>query len=167
MLEIWLTVKRIKFMFGVYLSFFLVSTIKFLFAPFGGPAAGLSFIETYLSCCAGAIFSATVFYFASEYFLKRAHDKHQKNLAENKVSIKKKFTKTNKKIVNLKRKIGIIGVSVFAPLFLSVPLGCIITAKFYGKEKKTFFLILAGIFFNGLLTTGLAFFGASLFRLFA
>ena len=42
--------------------------IKFLFTPFGGPAAKLTFLEAYLVCVAGAIFSAAIFYFMSEYF---------------------------------------------------------------------------------------------------
>ena len=49
----------------------------------------------------------------------------------------KPFTKGNKFIVRLKLKLGIYGISFYAPLFLSVPIGTIITAKFYGKEKKS------------------------------
>ena len=148
--------------FGLYITFFLLSTIKFLFTPFGGPAAKLSFFETYFSCLAGAIFSAAVFYFASEYFMKSAHAKKirlRKEALEKGIELpyKKKFTKTNKFIVRLKHRLGIYGISIFAPLFLSVPIGTIITAKFYGKEKKTFPLIVLGMCLNGLVTTGLAY----------
>lgn len=153
---------------GLYITFFLLSTFKFLFTPFGGPAAELTFFETYFVCCAGGIFSATIFYFASEYFIKRSHIKRvrlKKEAMEKGIEIiqKKKFTTTNKFIVRLKRRFGIYGVSLFAPLFLSVPIGTIITAKFYGKEKKTYPLILLGMFVNGLITTSLAYFGASFF----
>lgn len=153
--------------FGVYLSFFLFSTIKFLFTPFGAPKF-LSFWEAYFSCVAGGIFSAAVFYFASEYFMKRAHASKVKKREEalaNGIELPKKkiFTKTNKTVVRMKHRLGIIGVSFYAPLFLSVPIGTIITAKFYGKEKKTFPLIVLGMFINGLITCGIAYFGASLF----
>ena len=70
---------------------------------------------------------------------------------------KKKFTRFNKFIVKLKRRFGIYGIAFYAPLFLSVPLGSIVTAKFYGKEKRTFPLILIGICMNGAITTGLAY----------
>lgn len=148
--------------FGAYSGFFLVSMLKFLFAPFAGPDAGLTFFETYTSCVAGALFSSTIFYFMSEIFLKRAAKKRaQLRLdAMNKgieLPHKSKFTKTNKFIVKMKMRFGIYGISMFAPLLLSIPLGSIIAAKFYGKEKKTFFIIMLGIFVNGLLTTGLAF----------
>ena len=60
-------------------------------------------------------------------------------------------------VVKLKRSVGIYGITFLAPLFLSVPIGSIISAKFYGKKKITFLLIVIGMFTNGLLTTGLAY----------
>ncbi len=148
--------------FGVYSGFFLVSMIKFLFAPLAGPDANLSFFETYFSCVSGALFSANIFYFMSEMFLKRAAEKRKKiriDALEKGIELprKNKFTKTNKFIVRMKMRFGIYGISMFAPLFLSIPLGTIVAAKFYGKERKTFFIIMLGIFLNGFLTTGLAF----------
>ena len=148
--------------FAIYSSFFLLSTIKFLFTPFAGPAAGLNFFETFFSCVAGGIFSAAFFYFASGYFMRKSIEKQAKI---NKIALekgetikqKKKFTKTNKFIVNIKRKFGLIGVSMFAPLFLSVPIGSIITAKFFGHLNKTFFIIVFGMFFNGIITTSIAY----------
>ena len=62
-------------LWGKYIGFFGFSMIKFLFTPFGGPKAGLSFIETYVVCVAGALLSASIFYFSSEFFLKRARNK--------------------------------------------------------------------------------------------
>ncbi|HLP55703.1 MAG TPA: hypothetical protein VK151_11765 [Fluviicola sp.] len=146
----------------LYITFFGLSTIKFLFTPFGGPAAGLSFIETYVSCVSGGLFSAVIFYFSSEFFMIRAHKKRVELL---RISIetgvplkpKKKFTRMNKFIVLIKRRLGIVGVAMYAPLFLSVPIGSIIAAKFYGKEKRTFPLIAVGMFVNGAITTGIAF----------
>lgn len=154
--------------FALYTSFFLLSTIKFLFTPFAGPASGLSFFETYFSCVAGAVFSAAFFYFASEFFMKRSIKKHAEKVRMalekgEKIIEKKKFTKTNKFIVKIKRRFGIYGVSLFAPLFLSVPIGTIITAKFFGHLKQTFPLIVMGMFMNGLLTTGLAYLIATFF----
>ena len=148
--------------FGKYALFFFLSTFKFLFTPLGGPKAGLTFLETYLSCVSGGIFSATIFYFASEYFMIRAHNKRKKMIADavaNGITLpqKKKFTRTNKTIVRLKNRFGIYGISLFAPLFLSVPLGTIITAKFYGKERKTFPLIILGMFVNGVILVSLTY----------
>jgi hypothetical protein len=116
----------------------------------------------------GALFSATIFYFSSEFFMIRAHKKRKELV---RISIetgiplkpKRKFTGMNKFIVRIKRRLGIIGVSMYAPLFLSVPIGTIIAAKFYGKEKRTFPLIVAGTFINGGITTGIAYLVKMLF----
>lgn len=147
---------------GAYLGFFGLAMIKFLFAPFGGPLAKLTFIETYLSCISGAIFCAIIFYFSAEFFMIRAHKKRKlliQQAKEKGVELKRKkaFTKTNKAIVKMKR-LGIVGICFYAPFFLSVPIGSIISAKFFGKDKRTFPLIVLGIGINGLITTGLAYF---------
>ena len=143
-------------------SLFAFSMVKFMFTPFSGPVLGLNFIEVYVSCVAGAIFSATIFFFLSSFFMNRAQekkmmkelDRQAKGLA---VKKRKIFTRTNKFVVKIKRSIGIIGVSFWAPFFLSIPLGTIIAAKFYGKQRKTFPLIVLGILLNGIITTGSAY----------
>jgi len=148
--------------FGKYLGFFLVSTVKFMFAPFGGPGAHMGFFETYFVCIAGALFSAAFFYFMSEFFMKRAHDKRARirhAAAERGMPLpeKKKFTKVNKFIIRTKRSFGIYGIAMYAPFFFSVPIGSIIAAKFYGSDRRTFPLIVLGMFVNGMITTGLAY----------
>jgi hypothetical protein len=154
--------------FGKYIGFFLLSTFKFLVTPFGGAAAGLTFAETYISCVSGGIFSAAIFFFSSGYFMKKAKIKHLEKLrlateSGEVLPVKKKFTKMNKYIVKLKHRFGIVGISMYAPLFLSVPVGSIITAKFYGTDKRTFPIIVFGMFFNGAITTGITFLIASFF----
>jgi hypothetical protein len=141
---------------------FFFSIIKFLLTPLGGPKLGLTFLETYLSCVAGGIFGAIIFYFSANYFMHRAvqkrSDYHKKCLTEGiEIVEKKKFTRTNKFIVRLKRKLGIFGTAMWVPLFLSVPLGSIITAKFYGHDKRTFPIIVLGMFVNGFVMTSIAY----------
>lgn len=134
-----------------------------MFAPLGGPALGLSFMETYLSCVAGGIFAACVFYFSANYFMHRAKRKRDEKLHKQLESgipfkAKKKFTRVNKAVVKVKMSLGIYGTALWAPLFLSVPLGSIIAAKFFGDDKRTFPLIILGMFMNGLITTSIAYF---------
>jgi hypothetical protein len=147
---------------GKYSVFFLLSMVKFLFTPFGGPAAGLTFFETYFSCVSGAFISANIFYFMSEYFMKKAHFKRVKlrqEAIEKGLIIphKNKFTTMNKFVVRMKMRFGIFGIAMYAPLFLSVPIGTIVTAKFYGKERRTFPIIILGLFVNGLITCGVSY----------
>jgi len=133
-----------------------------MFAPIAGRGMGLNFFETYFSIVAGGIAAATVFFFSAEYFMIRAHKKRKTKILKFKeqgleYNPKKSFTKTNKFVVRIKKTFGQIGISLWAPLFLSVPIGSVVAAKFYGKSKKTFPLIILGMFVNGFITTSLSY----------
>ena len=152
--------------YSIYFGLLALSTIKFLFAPFGGPALKLNFFETYFSCILGAIVSSTFFFFLAEYFLKRSFNKKREviiNAEKNGIILprKKVFTKMNKSLIKVKHKLGVFGISFLAPLFLSIPVGTIIVAKFYGKNKYSYPLIILGIFVNGIITTGISYLIAS------
>lgn len=131
---------------------FGLGTVKFLIVHWTAFAAfdynGFETLtEIFLSATAGAWFSMSICFFSSGYLMKRAADKRERQrlLAIDKgIPLKKKkaFTRTNKLIVWIKRSIGIYGVTILAPLFLSIPIGSIICAKFYGDQKKTFPLML-------------------------
>lgn len=133
-----------------------------MFASIPGSIAGIPFFHTYFAACTGGILSAALFYFSAELFMIMNHKKLEKKrkaaIADGKVfKEKKKFTRMNKFVVRIKMKLGIVGISFLGPLFLSVPIGSIVTAKFYGKKKSTFLLIILGMFVNGFATTGLAY----------
>ena len=133
-----------------------------MFAPFGGPALGLTFLETYSGCVSGAILSSALFYFSANYLMDRAKAKRiqkQKEALKNGSPVKRKknFTRMNKFIVKIKRSLGQVGICFWAPFFLSIPIGSIISAKFYGHSSKSYPLIVLGIFLNGIVTTGIAY----------
>ena len=81
-----------------------------------------------------------------------------KLLSEGKeIPFKRKFTRTNKFIIYCKQKFGMYVICFWAPFFLSVPLGSIIVAKFYGKLRYTFLYIFIGMTINTSITTFLAY----------
>lgn len=143
-------------------SVFLVATFKFMFSPFAGPHIGLHFYETYLAAFAGGCFSSAIFYFASDLFMEWTHKRKVKKeeLLLDKgivVPYKKKFTKTNRMVIKLKMRLGKYGICFWAPFFFSVPIGSIIAAKFYGKLRETYPLIVLGMAINATITTFLAY----------
>lgn len=147
---------------GVLSSIFILSTFKFMFAAIPGGIAGVPFWQTYVTTVAGGITGAAIFYFGAEFFIKLNHKKLvRKRLEAEKNGIvfqeKKKFTRLNKFVVRIKWKLGLYGICFWAPFFLSVPIGSIISAKFYGKQKITFFLISLGMLMNGSVTTTLSY----------
>jgi hypothetical protein len=142
---------------GLISTVFFLATFKFMFAPFTGHAIGLPFWETYLSSVCGGVFSATIFYYFSEWILKISQKRKLQKAENGILKAKRKFTRTNRGIIKVKRSLGIYGICFWAPFFLSVPIGSIIAAKFYGKEPKTFPLIIVGMFLNALLMSFFAY----------
>lgn len=133
-----------------YLTGIFLGTFKFLFAHFTIFMTAEQFneepdfFELFLPPTLGAMITMTIVYFSSEYLMLRAAkkkaEKRKKAIAAGIVYVeKKKFTFINKIIVRVKMKIGIHGVTILAPLFISIPLGSIVCAKFYKHNKKTFF----------------------------
>lgn len=141
-----------------YASLVFFSTWKFMFAPVMGFAYGFSFLETFICCMLGALISSSIFYFGSNYFMQKSLERrvriNKKREAKGKTTRSKKvFTKTNRRIVSVKKSIGIYGACYLFPFFLSIPLGSIITAKFYKHQKKTYFLIILFLTINCLIVT--------------
>jgi hypothetical protein len=147
---------------GTYLTFFFFSMWKFMFTPLLGPASGLTFSETFFSCVSGGLVAAALFYYGSTFFMKRSLERHNKKLEKAKkngkpIKIKRKFTRTNRWIIKIKQRVGIYGVTWIFPLFLSVPLGSIIVAKFYKHQQQTFILVVLFLVLDCLVITGLTY----------
>jgi hypothetical protein len=143
-------------------SIFILSTVKFSVSTIPGPGLNLSFLETFLAAFLGGSVSAAFFYFASDFVIqwmqKRRLKKEQLAISQGQVIQKKKiFTKLNRFIFILKSKLAIYGICFWVPFFFSVPLGCIIVAKLYGKEARTYPLIVLGMAINALITTSLVY----------
>jgi membrane protein YqaA with SNARE-associated domain len=147
---------------GSLLTVFFTATVKFMFAPFAGNGMGLPFWETFLAAFAGGTFGSAVFYFFSESVMKISHNQKVKKHEELErkgiaIPVKKKFSKTNKFIIRIKHKLGMYGICFWAPFLLSVPIGSIVVAKFYGKLHKTFPLVILGMAINSLVMTSIAY----------
>lgn len=147
---------------GVISGIFFLSFVKFMFATIPGSVADIPILHTYISTVSGGIVGAAIFYFMAEFFMIAQHNKvkRKRQLAEENGIVykeKKKFTRMNRFVVRIKMKLGIYGICFWAPFFLSVPIGSIIAAKFYGKKKQTFLLISLGMAINGAVTTGIAY----------
>ncbi|MEY4659340.1 MAG: hypothetical protein ACO29Q_09865 [Crocinitomicaceae bacterium] len=147
---------------GFWTIFFL-ATFKFSVSTIPGPHLGMSFFETAIAAFSGAAVCAFICYFASDVILnflkKRAEKKHQDIIASGQIpKQKKKFTRMNRILVRIKIKFGQVGICFFAPFFLSVPLGSMVVAKFYGKRWETYPLIVLGLAVNSSLTSILVYF---------
>lgn len=138
-----------------YITIFALSTFKFMFAPYMGKAAGFSFLENHIVTFLGAGITSTIFFHGASYFNERARKKRiikdAKRVAQGKKP-KKKFTRANKIVIKIKTGIGFYGLGVFAPIFLSVPIGSIVVAKFYSKKKIAFWYVLFVLYMYSLIS---------------
>ena len=129
-----------------------------MFSAIPGPALGLNYVETVISIFVGAVISAAFFFFSAEYFMQRAQKKRIKLMQEahkngETIAQKRVFSRMDKGVVRLKLRFGKIGICFWAPFLLSVPVGSIIVAKFYGKYSFTFLYVILGMLINSLLTS--------------
>lgn len=146
-----------------YISFALFSSWKFMFTPLAGPAAGLTFWETFIVCSIGGYISATIFYFGSSYFMRLSVERHAKRVKKASlkgkiIPMRRKFTKSNRRIIYFKQRIGRLFSYWAFPLFLSIPVGTIIVAKFYKHYRQTFPLVILFLTIDCFIITGGAYF---------
>ena len=136
----------------VYIYVFFLAHIKFLFAASIAEATtNLSFAEILISTTFGALFCFNVcFYIANKIF----HQSRPKNRSSFSFIKKKKknFKKRNRWIIKIKNsKGGFYLLSAFAPLFLSIPIGTFVVAKFYGRRNITYFYVSGVLIFTSIL----------------
>lgn len=139
-----------------YLSMFFLGTFKFVFASGPGVAAGLNFIDIYITVVLGGLFSFNLFYFMANYFIKRNLVKKLSKIKAGTYTTKKNFTKLNKTLVKIKMTdLGFWLITILGPVFLSVPLGTIIVAKFYRHHKETYWISSISLLIFGAIFTKL------------
>lgn len=127
---------------------FLVSSIKFLFAPALSFGLGLNFIQTWLSTTAGGIVGVVVFYFLSKWLLQlyskyffyyihlvRVKVHHTLNITVPKFIPARRFTKRNRMIIKIVKKFGMAGIVILTPVLLSIPLGTFIATRYYSTNR--------------------------------
>lgn len=132
-------------------STFFLATFKFLFSGLPGAKLGGPFWQVTLAAAAGAVFSSSIFYFASEKLIAHQQKRRLLKVAKGIQKPKRNFTWKKKFLVKIKRTFGILGITCLAPLLLSIPIGSIVCAKFYGSNKFTYPLVALWICVNSFL----------------
>lgn len=104
------------------------SGVKFFLAPPAAIIAGLSFYESILYTSIGGIISFLIFFrfgkLIRKFFIRSFKGKP-----------KPKFNKRNRKIIKIKNSYGFWGLAFLTPCLLGIPLGAILAAGFYAKQK--------------------------------
>jgi len=115
----------------------ILSGIKFLFAPLISIGYGFNYFQTVIFTTAGGILGILFFYFLSKWIIRQYNKfcpvvfsyftgekvEQAKKILNCEQPPKKKFTRKNKIIINIRRKYGFFGIILLTPVLLSIPLG--------------------------------------------
>ena len=114
-----------------YLSVYLISMVKFFAGPLTGVAVGLSYLETVLLTIAGMMTTVIIFSIIGRAFSKW-WSKRQR--AKNRPM----FSKKNRRIIQIWKKFGVVGVAFLTPILLTPIVGTVVAALFGAPRKQIF-----------------------------
>ncbi len=135
---------------GKYLAVALLSSVKFLFAPFFAESLHLSFKEALATTYVGGAAGITVFgligelisaYWTKiiEFYLRTFTSR---TAAEAKRFAGRKFKPSNRFIVKVKKRLGLFGLALVTPCLISIPIGAIAIMSFFCHKRKAAFIYL-------------------------
>jgi len=137
------------------LGLVLLGALKFLvFAPI--IAVKHNFATGLILNLISGTLGISVFYFLSDYFMDRAKEKRARKIRNGTAKPKKNFTKVNKFLVRTKRALGMLGIAIISPTGISIPIGSIVMAKFYGDNKWAYPSLMISMVLWALLIGGIA-----------
>jgi len=123
----------------------ILSGTKFLSAPITSLNIGFGYLETLVITTIGGLLGVFFFFYLSAaigFLMNKISalvggDKKKKKT--------RKFTWKNKLIVRVKRDYGLIGLAAATPIFLSIPLGTFLAARYFDNSKKVISYLCASV----------------------
>jgi hypothetical protein len=141
----------------------LIASVKFLLAPFEAERWGFNFGQSFAMTTTGGLVGIFVFYYAGSKIstwwrhlmalLKSIFTRRPASVIERKPP--KRFTRTKRFIVRVKKRFGLAGIAFITPSLISIPIGSIVAAQLFPKKKGVLLglaisLVLWSLFLNGL-----------------
>lgn len=161
MLVIYVTEK--KFNMGekilAVLAGILVATSRLTWGPFTmilptkSNAFELSFTETFLYTSIGGILGTYFYYYLGVGIITFFKNRRKKRILLGKAKPRKIFTKTNRKIIRIKNKFGVVGVAFLTPPVFSIMIGSVLCSKMYKHNKITIPALIISVLFWSLLSS--------------
>lgn len=105
---------------------------------------GSNYFMALLSSCIGAILGTVVFTYVSAGILNWWGKLKERWFPSKKP--KKNFSRSNRRIINIKRRFGLVGIAVITPVLLSIPIGAFLAERFFKDKKKVIlYLSVSGV----------------------
>ncbi|MFN3341979.1 MAG: hypothetical protein ACK40M_04735 [Flavobacteriales bacterium] len=120
---------------------FLTASVKFLLAPTLALGLGFQPITAALITLVGGVTGILFFYLGADWLMdasaKRKLKKEELLRSQGKaVPEKKIFTKGRRRMIRVKNRFGIVGIAIVTPCIISIPIGCILAARFFKNRTK-------------------------------
>lgn len=127
-------------------EFFKIFTVilfcSLFFSKLGMPAACILFkfnmTKVIIVSCIGGI-GGSIFYVYLFAAIIKWWDKRRQLKSGGKKKII--FTKANRRIIKIKHRFGLLGISILTPFILSIPLGAFLAERFYKNKPKVIFYL--------------------------
>ena len=137
---------------GAVASLALLASVKYLYTPPVTLQLGYSFWETIFIMLAGGIAGTLVWYYIGGLLLKGIASVWRMFFPERKKP-KKKFSRKNKLIVRVKSRWGLIGLALITPTIISIPIGTLLAARYFGNNWRTLPYMLLSVVMWGFVAT--------------
>ncbi|HEX4888166.1 MAG TPA: hypothetical protein VFV37_08990 [Luteibaculaceae bacterium] len=138
---------------------FFTASVKFLFAPLTARGLGFDWLTCSLAVATGGTTGVMFFYFLSARILQRQLLRKARKALEPGYRKPKIFTRTNKAIVRIKQRFGLLGMAFLTLPFISIPVCTIITTKFFRHKPETLpMLVVSVLVWTAILTGSVYFF---------
>lgn len=129
-----------------YLIVVLISSTRFTYGPLYGLGVGLSFTESFICSLIGGLSGTLFYYFIASKLFKYYAKKRRESLKKKPI-----FTKTNRKIIRIKQRFGIIGIGFLTVPVFSIMIGSMIAWKFFHHKKTTLPILFGFVLFYNIL----------------
>lgn len=163
-----------------YLNVIVIASIKFFWATPYAYLFRLNQIETFVMIQLGGLLGFLFFYYFFSFLLKelkliwpliyyvtppifKVRFEQWRDTRRYRRLTANKFTRTNKLIVNIRRRYGMMGIVLLTPILLSIPLGALIGTKYFHHHRGFIPSMLLSIFSWGIVSVLL--FGTLLHRM--
>lgn len=117
---------------------FLLSVFKYGFGLFTAVNSSVGFWQSILTNLLGGAIGVWLF----TYFGGYIRDVYLRWKYKNKPP--KKFTRWNRFQIMLKDKFGLVGIAIFSPIILTIPVGVFLALQITSNRRKIFFFIYGG-----------------------
>jgi membrane protein DedA with SNARE-associated domain len=125
---------KLILLFGKTVLILLTAATKFMFSPGMALEEGYDKAETIIITTIGGWMGILFFYYLGGWFTDVIIGFIVKRFRKKK---KKYSTKGKRRIIRIKQRFGVIGISFLTPTILSIPIGSVIASKYFSKNRMT------------------------------